>query len=455
MKKQLLFTLCSLLMLNGLLAQTTWTGATNTDWHTNSNWSNGAPNGTQKPITIPSSMPRYPIVSTSAATNTGTGGGSLVIQNGASITVTPAGADRTMDASNGSTFTINSGGSLILNGTASFYGFLTLYGPVTNSGNITINNNGDLYFSGGTLTCSGGTMTINSGGIMDGTGTYTGCLYTNPSGAFIGFAGNPDCITFGSGLTNNGTIRLDLGNGACSGNNSDKITVTGTATLGSGTFSISGGTAGTTYTVLTATSIATFTNQDISLGSGKYAHMRKVGNEIRAIVNNNAVLGIELLSFGVNTEGGKNLLTWVTGGEKDNSHFDIERSTDGTTFHSIGQVKGNNKPSSYQFVDNQPFATSYYRLKQVDFDGTETFSKIVSVQLKGKGKGLTIYPTLVSNGILTVDTEGGQLRDFSVSNLLGQQVLVGKTTQQIDVSALAKGTYILKVGTDVAKFVKQ
>lgn len=118
-------------------------------------------------------------------------------------------------------------------------------------------------------------------------------------------------------------------------------------------------------------------------------------------------------------------------------------------------MKGNNKPSSYQFVDNQPFATSYYRLRQVDFDGTETFSKIVSVQLKGKGKGLAIYPTLVSNGILTVDTEGGRLRDFSVSNLLGQQVLVGKTTQQIDVSALAKGTYILKVGTDVAKFVKQ
>ncbi|NJN35685.1 MAG: T9SS type A sorting domain-containing protein, partial [Saprospiraceae bacterium] len=38
------------------------------------------------------------------------------------------------------------------------------------------------------------------------------------------------------------------------------------------------------------------------------------------------------------------------------------------------------------------------------------------------------------------------MRDFSVSDLLGQQVLTGKTTQQIDVSALAKGTYVLKVG---------
>jgi pyruvate carboxylase len=44
---------------------------------------------------------------------------------------------------------------------------------------------------------------------------------------------------------------------------------------------------------------------------------------------------------------------------------------------------------------------------------------------------------------------------FQVINLLGQQVLVGKTTQQLDVSALPQGTYVLKVGTEVAKFVKQ
>jgi Domain of unknown function (DUF4082) len=170
-------------------------------------------------------------------------------------------------------------------------------------------------------------------------------------------------------------------------------------------------------------------------------------------------LPIELTQFDVqNTEGSKNHLTWRTESEKDNKHFDIERSTDGKTFHSIGQVKGNNKPSSYQFVDNQPFAISYYRLRQIDFDGTETLSKVVSVELKGKGKGLTVYPTLVSNGILTVDTEGGQLRDFSVMNLLGQQVLSGKAPfggWGLDVSALAKGTYMLKVGSEVAKFVKQ
>ena len=72
-----------------------------------------------------------------------------------------------------------------------------------------------------------------------------------------------------------------------------------------------------------------------------------------------------------------------------------------------------------------------------------------------QSNGLKVYPTLVTNGILTIDIEGRQLRDYSVTNLLGQVVLVGKTTQQIDVSALSQGAYLLKLGIEVAKFVKQ
>jgi hypothetical protein len=193
-------------------------------------------------------------------------------------------------------------------------------------------------------------------------------------------------------------------------------------------------------------------NKSVALGNSDGVTM----SALSGTGTTSTVLPIELVSFDVqNTEGGKNHLTWRTESEKDNSHFDIERSTDGNTFHNIGQVRGNNKPSSYQYVDAAPFTMSYYRLKQVDFDGTETYSKVVSVEQKGKGKGLKVYPTLVSNGILSVDTEGGQLRAFSVSNLLGQQVLVGTTTQQIDVSRLSQGTYVLKVGSEVAKFVKQ
>ena len=163
-------------------------------------------------------------------------------------------------------------------------------------------------------------------------------------------------------------------------------------------------------------------------------------------------LPVELSQFDANTEGGKNNLTWRTESEKDNSHFDIERSTDGTTFRNIGQVKGNNKPSSYQYTDAAPFTTSYYRLKQVDNDGKFAYSKVVSIVQTSKSKGLTIYPNPVSSHLTIENTEGV---NFQILNLLGQQVLAGKATQQIDVSRLPQGTYVLKVGAEQVKFVKQ
>jgi hypothetical protein len=119
-------------------------------------------------------------------------------------------------------------------------------------------------------------------------------------------------------------------------------------------------------------------------------------------------------------------------------------------------VKGNNKPSSYQFVDNQPFATTYYRLRQIDFDGTETLTNIVYVTQKGKGKALAIYPNPVSNTLTVDNTEDDEeVGNFQILNLLGQQVLTGKTAAQVDVSALPQGTYLLKVGAEQAKFLKQ
>jgi hypothetical protein len=166
-------------------------------------------------------------------------------------------------------------------------------------------------------------------------------------------------------------------------------------------------------------------------------------------------LPITWLSFTGKAMDKTNVLEWETAMETDNQGFDIERSTEGHTFEKIGFVAGKgttNRAQTYTFEDNTPLSRSYYRLRQRDLDGKETFSKVLSITQQGKG--LKVYPTLVTNGILTLDTEGEQLRDYSVTNLLGQTVLVGKTTQQLDVSHLAQGTYVLKVGTEVAKFVK-
>ena len=164
------------------------------------------------------------------------------------------------------------------------------------------------------------------------------------------------------------------------------------------------------------------------------------------------VLPIELLSFiGKNTEGG-NLLTWTTADEVNNKGFQVERrQVAGDSWAVLGFKTANHKAGTYEFTDNTPLSTSYYRLRQIDNDGKETLSKVISVSQKGNSKLIT-YPNPVSN-VLTVEyTEGG---NFQVFNLLGQQVMNGKSAQRIDVSALPEGTYFLKVGVEQVKFVKQ
>ena len=169
-----------------------------------------------------------------------------------------------------------------------------------------------------------------------------------------------------------------------------------------------------------------------------------------------AVLSVELLDFtGKNTEGG-NLLTWTTANEVNNKGFQVERLNGNGDWSILGFVKGNGKGSTYQFLDAIPLSTSYYRLRQIDNDGKETLSKVIVLQSKGNDK-LKVYPNPVSN-ILTIESPlwGLGAADYQIINLLGQAVLTGKTTaQRIDVSALPQGSYVLKVGAEQVRFIKQ
>jgi hypothetical protein len=170
-----------------------------------------------------------------------------------------------------------------------------------------------------------------------------------------------------------------------------------------------------------------------------------------------SVLPVELLSFsGQNTEGG-NLLTWQTANEVNNKGFSVERKkATGDSWYVLGFVVSNSKSATYNFTDNTPLSISSYRLRQIDNDGKETLSKVITIQTNGTKGKLAVYPNPVSN-ILTVHTEGS---DFQILNLLGQQVMSGKAPfgglgAGLDVSALPQGSYVLKVGSEQVKFIKQ
>lgn len=90
-------------------------------------------------------------------------------------------------------------------------------------------------------------------------------------------------------------------------------------------------------------------------------------------------------------------LHWVTASEKNSQHFVIERSADGSTFSVLRTVAAAGTTSartSYDQTDEQPlFGTSYYRLRQVDTDGTTAFSPVQLIRLGSpNAEGLAVYP---------------------------------------------------------------
>jgi hypothetical protein len=178
-------------------------------------------------------------------------------------------------------------------------------------------------------------------------------------------------------------------------------------------------------------------------------------------VSNSSALPVELLTFAGQATAQGNLLTWTTANETNNKGFEIERSYDGKTFEKIGFVKGNGTSSvqqTYSFTDNTPLSkTTYYRLQQVDFDGSKAFSNTISIEPQVFNKGLKVYPNPSSDGQIFVEipqnTEGGILVMNSVGQIVFQQKSISNPIFKMDVSNWIKGVYFIKSGNEVVKFV--
>jgi len=113
-----------------------------------------------------------------------------------------------------------------------------------------------------------------------------------------------------------------------------------------------------------------------------------------------AFLPIELLYFKAVVCDKNVCLDWAT--ETNNDFFTVEKSKDGFNFVSVGTIKGAGTTSllnTYSSVDDNPHhGTSYYRLKQTDFDGKFTYSQIVAVDLQ-----FNIYPNPALDNKVFID----------------------------------------------------
>jgi len=164
------------------------------------------------------------------------------------------------------------------------------------------------------------------------------------------------------------------------------------------------------------------------------------------------VLPIELQSFTSDCQKRNVVLNWSTASELNNDFFTIDRSTDGKNWEVIGIADGmgnSNRNQYYSFTDESPLkGKSYYRLKQTDFDGQDTYFNFISTSCGRHGE-FSISPNPSSSGSFTI-TGPEQNRDVVIMDALGKIIYETKIKDvetQIDLSNQISGFYMVSVSS--------
>jgi hypothetical protein len=208
----------------------------------------------------------------------------------------------------------------------------------------------------------------------------------------------------------------------------------------------------TMYNDITALAVGTGANC-----SGTYCRTSEFTN----CVDN--TLPVSLLSFTAEALPNKTVqLNWSTASEVSNAYFIVERSKDGKTFEPIGKIDGNGNSSSminYEFTDETPYSgISYYRLKQVDMNGSMAASDVKTVSFNSDDL-ISLYPN-PNNGQFTLVAYQPGTYEISITDVLGQVVYHSSISSESILEKniqtfLAKGTYIVHVNSNELTFVKK
>jgi hypothetical protein len=167
------------------------------------------------------------------------------------------------------------------------------------------------------------------------------------------------------------------------------------------------------------------------------------------------LLPVQWLFFRVTLSNGNTMLEWATAQEVNHQHFTVERAADGFLFHSLGIVPGQGDRhtiTNYWFTDSNPLpGTNYYRIRQTDFDGTESFSNIVQVNNQTqRTSGFLAGPNpLVEGHEIWIEGQLPQAGEVTVTlfSLSGQLVFRQRYTQP-------EGTFRLTIPTSVLEKVR-
>lgn len=205
--------------------------------------------------------------------------------------------------------------------------------------------------------------------------------------------------------------------------------------------------------------VLSYTDFALTQGTNGYYYADILINGKRTVTapiwyTKNAVVPVKLVSFKatLNTERNWVNISWSTINEINNNYFVVEKSDDGIHFKALDTVKANNLQglNNYSILDKEPYAkTTYYRLKQVDVDGSFTYSQIVAVQLNLTNYTFDIHPNPVRDiAIASITSATSYDSKIIITDITGrvvkyQTIKLQRGTQQVvlNLSNLQQGNY--------------
>lgn len=171
-------------------------------------------------------------------------------------------------------------------------------------------------------------------------------------------------------------------------------------------------------------------------------------------------LPVTLVRFDALKNEGVAMLRWQTSEESNSDRFEIERSTNGTTWFKIGDATAAGNVAGtithYSFTDNTPLpGVNYYRLKMIDraadrLDGSYAYSRIVGVQFEAD-EDVVLYPNPVSNRLHYKGKAAESVTGISVMDASGRMLYGthhdGKR-KEVDMRELPAGMYLIGITTE-------
>lgn len=239
---------------------------------------------------------------------------------------------------------------------------------------------------------------------------------TNPGGATTVHPAYWMLYRFGNGTSTSTNLEFAF----ASGNLNSGVNASDLKLFNRGLTETTGWTAANT----TAAS-AVFSTQTVV-----FAQTQTIYNKQIMVGANNNPLPVTMLYLNAKANNLDAVVRWATGTEINCRGFALERSIDGKTFTEINFIKGagNSKiTQQYSYQDADIFTatkTAYYRLKQVDFDGSYTYSEVVVVKQEGvQNEQISVYPNPVMDKLtIEIETLKGGAADVIITDITGKTI---------------------------------